>query len=71
MSNQHIQSQPQYRPPRKRARQANHQGRARQANHQGRVIKIGITILLAVLIIPPGWMTNTIQYLGYVIGSFK
>lgn len=42
-----------------------------QATRQGRVIKIGITILLAVLIIPPVWMTHTIQYLGYVIGSFK
>ncbi|QTR47495.1 hypothetical protein J9253_06050 [Thiothrix litoralis] len=58
-----MRQQPLYQPlPRKRAR---------QANHQGRVIKIGITILLAVLIIPPVWMTNTIQYLGYVIGSFK
>ena len=42
-----------------------------QATRQDRVIKIGITILLAVLIIPPVWMTHTIQYLGYVIGSFK
>lgn len=41
-----------------------------KATNQARVIKIGITVLLAVLIIPPAWMHHTINYLTYVMGSF-